>query len=65
MHASTFDRDELMSHIMSDIAQFVFETHVPWDPFNIELIVAAQKEPKPQDYKCPICGSTEKEHLCD
>jgi hypothetical protein len=32
---------------MGEIAQVVTMTGIPWDPFNIELIVRAQNEPKP------------------
>jgi len=32
----------------------------PWDPFNVELVVRAQNEPKP----CPICGAPDGIHLC-
>jgi hypothetical protein len=40
-------RDELTSDILGRVAKVVETSHVPWDPFNIELIVRAQSEPKP------------------
>lgn len=41
------DIDSVNKAIMSEIAQVVYISEIPWDPFNIELIVQAQIEPKP------------------
>lgn len=44
------DSEVISRLVMHEIAQVVHETGMPWDPFNIELIVKkvrAQSEPKP------------------
>jgi len=46
-HTPKFNRDELMQRIMGTLAEYVTNRKIPWDPFNIELIVKAQKESKP------------------
>lgn len=62
---SAFDRDDIMRAIFSECSTLAMSTGHAWDPFNIKLAVKAHNEPKPQLYKCPICGSTEEAHLCD
>lgn len=47
VYTKKFDRDQIAQRIMGEVAQFVQKTNTPWDPFNIELVVKAQKEPKP------------------
>jgi hypothetical protein len=44
----TFNRDSLCNGVMRNIAAYVHDHNIPWDPFNIELIVKvkAQTEPK-------------------
>lgn len=46
-HVTTLvERDELMHRIMHEISETIYITKMPWDPFNIELVVKAQPEPK-------------------
>ncbi len=49
---SQLTRDELTSEVLSRVAHIAFDAQIPWDPFNIELIikVQAQSEPKPQKF---------------
>ena len=64
---------------MSEIASIVHIAGMPWDPFNVNLIVQAQIEPELMDpetfseilqtkfepvYVCPVCGAPDKKHLC-
>jgi len=38
--------DEHNHVLLTEIATIVSKIGVPWDPFNIELVVRAQKEPE-------------------
>jgi uncharacterized membrane protein YccF (DUF307 family) len=42
--------DEHIHFLLNEIAELVTVVGIPWDPFNIELIVKALPEPK-QFYK--------------
>jgi hypothetical protein len=44
------ERDELIHQIMIDISKTVYITKMPWDPFNIKLVVKAQPEPKLESF---------------
>ena len=41
------DRDYITDAVLLKVSQTVVESKVPWDPFNIQLLVKAQNEPKP------------------
>jgi hypothetical protein len=43
------DREEVMRFAMTEVAEqaYLTQNKVPWDPFNIQLIVKAQNEPEP------------------
>lgn len=57
------DRDYVTDAVLFRAARVAVETGIPWDPFNIQLLVKALNEPKP--YKCTVCGATNEAHLCD
>jgi len=40
------DRDYITDAVLLKVSQTVVETNIPWDPFNIQLLVKAQNEPK-------------------
>lgn len=42
--------DEMIHSLLNEISEIVHVVNLPWDPFNIELIVKALPEPK-QFYK--------------
>ena len=45
------DRDYICDNVLFLAARLAGETHLPWDPFNLELVVKAQHEPKLQHHK--------------
>lgn len=46
----TVGSDEHIRTLLKEIAEIVMVVGIPWDPFNIELVVKALPEPK-QFYK--------------
>ena len=40
-------RDIITQRILSNVAVYIQNHKLPWDPFNIELVVKAHPEPKP------------------
>ena len=40
------DRDYVTDAVLFRVSQVAVEANIPWDPFNLELLVKAQNEPK-------------------